>query len=408
MAEREMRAAAVIAEYNPFHRGHALQLARTRELFGATHIVAVMSGDFVQRGDCACLSKRTRAEMALRCGADLVVELPLPWCMAGAERFALGGAALAEALGCIDVLSFGSECGDIGLIREAARLASDEKVLALARELTGGGNGMPFAAARTEAVRRLGGEACAAVLSSPNDTLGLEYCRALARLGSKIEPVCVKREGAAHDEHVDVDADGAQTAYPSGAQLRAMLLDDTDISPLLPEAAEPFLEAVGRSDAPADIARADLVILNALRGMDAEAVRRLPDVSEGLEHRITREAAAAKSVAALCDAVSCKRYPRARIRRIVLSALLGITAEQAAGTPPYIRILGMNGRGRELLNAARPTLPVVTRRADAEKLDARGREIFALGMRAADVRGICTPEVQPCGSDAAYRMIVAE
>ena len=182
-----MKIAGIIAEYNPFHRGHAYHLEKTREL-GADRIVCVMSGNFTQRGDVAVTSKWARAEMALHHGADLVVELPLTFSLASAERFARGGVALLEALGCVDTVSFGSESGDLATLQAVASFldsgAWEEELPALLSE------GISYAAARQQAVRRHWGEA-AEVLSSPNDTLGIEYLRSISALGSAMQPLAI-------------------------------------------------------------------------------------------------------------------------------------------------------------------------------------------------------------------------
>ncbi len=186
----------VIAEYNPFHKGHALQLAAAKQAGGGP-VVAIMSGNFVQRGEPAILSKGCRARMALSCGADLVVELPLPWAMSTAQNFAEGGVGLLAALGCVEALSFGSECGDAGLLARAAAAIDHPD---LKTDLDAGlAAGLPFAAAREQAVRRRFGPETAALLRRPNDTLAVEYLAAAARLGASFTLLPVRRAGAPHD-----------------------------------------------------------------------------------------------------------------------------------------------------------------------------------------------------------------
>lgn len=391
-----IKTAVIIAEYNPFHTGHRLHINETRRLFGASHIIAIMSGNFVQRGDCACASKWVRAEMALRSGADLVIELPTPWAAAGAEKFAQGGVSLANALGCADMLSFGSESADIEAIKSAAALLTDEKFGALLREKMNGG--VTFASAREQAARELLPEA-AEILSNPNDTLGVEYCKAILAAGAQIEPMCIKREGASHDSD-------EQAEYVSASYIRKKLADGEIIKNIPDEAAKILQAAIDSGCAPARLERLDRAILCRLREMTAEEIALLPDISEGLENRIYKCSRTARSFEELCDEIKVKRYTHARIRRIILSALLGVTAQDAAGTPPYIRILGMNERGREILKNAKPTLPIITRYADVSGLDERGRRIFELECRAWDIFALTTPEVQPCGADMTAKMIV--
>lgn len=194
-----MKVAGIVAEYNPFHNGHAHQIERTRAAdngCGATHVVAVMSGHFVQRGEPALLPKADRVKAALRGGVDLVLELPVPWCLSSAEGFAFGAVSLLDALGCVDVLSFGSECGDLQALEQAADvLASPRFADLLAYHLEGG---LPFPEARQKAAAELRG-GVAALFESPNNTLGIEYIKALRRLTSGMAPFTVRRFGAGHD-----------------------------------------------------------------------------------------------------------------------------------------------------------------------------------------------------------------
>lgn len=406
-----MKVAAIIAEYNPFHNGHALQLERTRELTGATHIVAVMSGDFVQRGDAACADKRTRALMAVRGGADLVLELPLPWAMAGAETFARGGVGIAAALGCVDVLSFGSECGDIDLIRRTAELSDSEDARRILRDRLD--SGASYAAARGAALADISPE-CAALLSSPNDTLGVEYCRAVNSLAPAIQTVCIQRTGAAHDS---CSVDDGQPV--SASFIRSLLSAGEDISVLsgfMPRTSVELLrEAAEKGRAPADIGRIDRMLLHRLRTMTSEQLAQLPDVSEGLEHRIAdcacRMSGDDAGFERLCSEIKCKRYTHARLRRILLSALLGVTAADSEGTSPYIRVLAMNRRGQEILTASAAArgedgLPLITRYAQVSGLDERGQRIFRLCANAADLYGLLLPAIPIAGSDYAYRLPV--
>lgn len=404
-----MKAAAIIAEYNPFHNGHALHIERTRALCGATHIAAIMSGDFVQRGDVACVDKHTRALMALRGGADLVVELPLPWAMAGAETFARGGVGLASALGCVETLSFGSERGDIELIRKAVELSDSSSVNARFREQIDAG--ASYASARAAALSAMSPE-CAQIFSGANDTLGVEYCRAINRYASDIEPFCIKRVGAGHDS-----ASIPSSSLPVSASLLRRLLSEVEtwesaaelLGGHMPAAAVDLMgAALTESKAPADISRLDRALLMELRSMSIEQLSALPDVSEGLEHRIAECAARLSGSGAgfirLSDEIKCKRYTHARIRRILLSALLGVVRDDSEGTPPYIRVLAMNRRGSEMLSACR--LPVITRYAQVAQLDHRARRIFDLCTQASDIYGLTLPVVPSAGADLTTRLVL--
>lgn len=205
-----MKTAAVICEYNPFHYGHRHQLEQTRAL-GATHIAAVMSGDFTQRGDLAVTDKFARAKTALENGADLVLELPVKYSLCAAEGFARGAVGIISALGCVDMLSFGSECGSIPALREAAGAVEYAVHSDYFQLLMSGGKSYP--AALAEAVKKFYTNDVYDVISSPNNTLAVEYIKALDDIGSGIEPVTVRREGAAHDSDSEQENSSAPRRY---------------------------------------------------------------------------------------------------------------------------------------------------------------------------------------------------
>lgn len=394
------KTAAIIAEYNPFHNGHAYQIERMREVTGAENTVVVMSGNFVQRGDCAVADKFSRTRMALAGGADLVLELPLPFACSGAEKFAYGGVTVANALGCVDLLSFGMECGDVQNLIKAANAVDDEQLKpAMDKHLA---EGKLFAAARTEAVREIYGDDTAEILCSPNNTLAVEYIRALGRLNSRIEPVGITREGA---EHNSVETSGR---FASATAIRRMLLsgDNDSAAKFMPAAStEIFTECALNGTAPANIKSCERAILARLRGMTREQLSRLPDISEGLENRIYDCVRTASSLDELYDSIKSKRYSHARIRRIILSAFLGIRAMHTQSVP-YIRILGMNWRGRELLSKAKPTLPVISSYKHVQKLSQESRSIYMLECYADDLWALMTPTILPCGADMSAKLIV--
>ncbi len=394
-----MTIAGIVAEYNPFHNGHAFLIREMRRL-GADRVAVAMSGDFVQRGEPAVLSKWARTKQALSCGADLVVELPLPWAVAGAERFALGGVSVLTALG-TDVIGFGSECGDIGLLNKA-RLALSSPLLheAMQAELR---KGSSFAAARQAAVESLFGEETALLLREPNNILGIEYLKAAESLGSGIKPWTVKRMGASRS------GDGAGEKTASSSEIRAMMGRKEDFSEYVPNLSYRVAEeeiAAGR--APADLSFLGRAVLADLRRMDRKKLSRLPDLSEGLENRIFGAVQQAGSLPELLRSVKTKRYPMARIRRIVLSAFLGIEASDSAGTPPYLRILGIGGGAAEILRKAKriSPLPIVSRYSEAESLGGRAGKIMELENRASDLYALCMPAAGPCGLDRSTKLVV--
>lgn len=383
----------IISEFNPFHTGHQALIEAAR-LHGATHIVAVMSGNFVQRGEPAAFSKWARAEMALNCGVDLVVDLPLPWALSGAENFAFGGVSLLESLGCVDWIAFGSECGDAARLADAAQcLLSPSIQDSLRTRLQ---TGCTFAKARQEAVRELFGDPMAELLASPNNILGIEYCKALQTLGSAILPFTIRRGGAAHDSGGLLE-DG-QT--PSSSQIRAVLRNGGLPGPQMPEKARDIaLREIKAGSAPSDPALLERAILSQLRRMDETMFSRLPDLSEGLDHRLYEASRSAGSLETLFDSVKTKRYPHARIRRLVYSAYLGICRDELPDKPPYLHVLGFTARGREILKCAKIStkVPIITNFSDSLSLDNPSRHVIELESMASDLFSLSLPCIRPCG-----------
>jgi predicted nucleotidyltransferase len=400
-----MKIAGIVAEYNPFHNGHALMIQKTRD-FGFSHIAVVMSGNYTQRGEAACMLKAGRARAALMCGADLVLELPLPWAVSSAESFAFGAVSLLDSLNCIDTLSFGSECGDINRLTEcASRVLELNGSAQLSEQLA---FGYSFPKARSLAL----GSKMDEILKSPNDTLGVEYIKALKKTGSAMKPFAIKRQGTRHDgpyEHSEtLESSEQQTASASG--IRSLLSSGRleEAATLMPEAAAGiFADEISAQRGPFIYDKVGPLILSQLRRMDINEISRLPDVSEGLEFRIARAVKIACSLEELYTAIKSKRYTLARIRRIVLCAFLGIDRSFTAARPPYVRVLGFNTRGAEILRVAKKAavLPILTRHADFKSADDYSRRIYTLECRATDLYGLCLPSVLPCGCEQKFETI---
>ncbi len=376
-----MKAAAIVAEYNPLHKGHVYQLEQTRAA-GATHIVAVMSGNFVQRGEVAIFDKFLRADVAVNNGADLVVELPLPWAMSGAQCFARGAVELAGALGCVDMLSFGSECAEVEKLKTVADLLYSAELEEKISQLLPGG--ISYAAVRQQAVCELAGKEKASLLASPNNILALEYIAASKKSGFDFSFNAVARAG-----------DGYKTEKPTGngfasaSAVRSLIKSGDDYSAYVPQ--------IYPTDY-ADEAKLDTAILCAIRRLSAEEIASAPDISEGLENRIYSAVREAVSVDDLLERIKTKRYPTARLRRIILSLFLGIKASHAHDAPPYLRVLACNERGREVLSSSKPSLPIVGRASQLKKLEGRAGEIFSLECQADDIHALCFSPARECGS----------
>ncbi|MDR3344406.1 MAG: nucleotidyltransferase family protein [Oscillospiraceae bacterium] len=370
-----MQIAGIVAEYNPFHYGHAHHVAATRRA-GASHIVCVMSGSFVQRGEAAVLNKWARARTAIACGADLVMELPLTWSLSPAHRFADGAVFLLDALGCADTISFGSECGDIAQIGKAAHgLASNEAQAALHAYIK---QGKSYAAAAEEALRTVAPD-CAGVLTSANDTLGVEYLSALTRLGSNMQPLAIPR----------VTINSAVPRVARAEILREAMRAGENIAPLLPEESAAVLrEEIAAERVLYSVRTTEKLLLARLCTMRTEEFALLPEVREGLENRLYRAARGAQTLGEFLDSAKTRRFTRASLRRIAMDALLGIRAEDWHERPPYLHVLAMGKGAPEILRAARKTarLPIIHTAAQIQKLDAAAQNTFALERRAEELR----------------------
>lgn len=327
----------IVCEYNPFHRGHWKQIDWIRREFGAeTGIICAMSGNYVQRGYPAIFDKTLRAEAALRCGADLIVELPVTAALSSAEGFAAGGVAVLSRL--CDGLCFGAETADTELLQATAQaLLSEDFPPLLRRELD---KGRSFPAARQAALEALGFSGT--ILESPNNILAVEYCKAIIRQSSPMKPIPISREGSYHAENADSE-------NPSATSLRLRLERGLNICEYLPDAAGQVF-----AGAPIHTLEAgERAVLGKLRTMTAEEFEALPFGSEGLWRRLMRESRAQASLEDIACAAKSKRYTRSRIDRMILCAFLDITAERMAMDIPYVRVLGFNHRGRSILSSAK-------------------------------------------------------
>lgn len=382
-----MAAAGIIAEYNPLHLGHCCQLRRLRALLGEeTPVICAMSGNFVQRGDFALLGKHARAEAAVRSGADLVLEIPLSWACAPAERFAQGGVEVLLGTGLVTDLVFGSESADAGAIRSATEaLLGPDFPEALRRELAGPHS---FAAARQRALAGLIGEEGAEVLSRPNDILAVEYAKALSREGSEVHLVPILRQGAGHDQ------DGGE--YPSAGSIRRMIQEGRRaeaLAAMAPAMRELYEAEEARGRAPVFAAGAERAILAQLRRMGEADFLALDAGGEGLGNRLAAAAREAASLEEVLDRAKTKRYAYSRLRRLALWAYLGLRPETLPARVPYLRPLAMNQRGRALLAEARRrgALPILTKPADVRRLTPEAQAVFRREVLATDLYTLAFP-----------------
>lgn len=396
----------IIAEYNPFHLGHAYHVEAARAT-GAECIVAVMSGSFTQRAESAICPKRARVLAALECGVDIVLELPVAAAAGNAESFARAGVRILDAFGA-DTLCFGSETGDTRALQAISELLDDGAFETALRENLA--SGKTFATARAGAADSIMPGA-ASVLRGANDTLGIEYIRAISALNSDMRPIAVKRSGALHDGKSP--AGGIASASFIRAAVRGNIDkiiagDSSPFAPYMPvKSAEILLDEIRNKRAPSDMDSIGTAILAALRRMSAEDIARAPDVSEGIENRIYFAARQARTLDELYSLAKTKRYSHARIRRIVLHSFLGVDAADAKAQPEYIRVLGFNKVGREFLSRAakKSAIPIVTGVGQIRALGEAARRRFALECAASDVYALSLPSPLPCGEEERYGVI---
>lgn len=385
-----MRICGVVSEYNPLHSGHVFHWKEIRRRLGADcAVVCCMSGDFVQRGEGALLPKHSRARAAVEAGADLVVENPAPYALQSAEGFAGGGVRILSGLGVLTHLSFGAEDADEGWLREtAAILLEHDTVAATLAQLK---TGVSYAAARERALFARMQER-AALVQKPNNILAVEYCKAVLRQGLALELVPVARQGAAHD--------GAPAAdHASASWLRQQLRQGSADAalPYLPaSSAAALTRALEEGTALLSPERLECAMLSRLIRLEPEELALLPDAAEGLEHRLHQAIHTGRTLEEIALQAKTKRYALSRIRRMLLCAYLGITAEDAAVPAPYIRVLAMNERGQEVLRQARKraSLPLLIKPAHIRRLSPEAQRCFALEALACDLYHLALPDWQ--------------
>ena len=340
----------IIAEYNPFHNGHKYQLDLIKKSFDS--IVIIMSGSFTQRGDTAITDKWSRAKSALLSGADLVIELPTVYAMNTAERFAFGGISLLESLGIIDAVSFGSECGDITALENAAEVLicetaeEKEKMMSLLK------SGSSYASARETAFSK---KIPSQILSSPNNILAVEYIKHLKLLKSSIKPVTHRRMG---NNYLSAELD---SPLSSATAIRANY-NSNEIKFQMPE----NVYDIFKNSPKHFLSNLDTAAISFIRSQGAEALSHSLECVEGIENRIYNAAKKSSTLAEIEDICCTKRYTRAKIRRIILSSMLSITSDMSYIKPDYARILGASDKGRQLISRIKEIsgLTLITKAAD--------------------------------------------
>lgn len=378
-----MRVNAVICEYNPFHNGHRYQIEKIKEI-SSNPIVAIMSGNFTQRGDVAVANKFKRAQTAVKNGVDLVIELPTVYACSSAKNFAEAGVKIAEAMGCVENLCFSVEDDDLELLYKISDAFDSERFNSEINRLMKDGGYYPQAV--ETALNNLYSQKLGEAIKKPNNILAVEYINALKN--TNIKPLIIKRVGTEHDSNEIFNN------YTSASNLRQMILNNEDVKSFIPYPPDFYN--------PADINFLERILIYKLRTMNAREIKNLPDVSEGLENRIYNAVRDYNSLEEILSNIKTKRYTLARIRRILISALLNINKEMLRREAKYIRVLAFNKKGSQILGEIKKsgTLPLITNVSDGYKnLDDESKKIFDIDLLSSDIYSLATNSVKPCGED---------
>lgn len=393
--------AGIIAEYDPFHNGHAWQLQQAKAL-GAQRVAVAMSCGLTQRGALPLLPESVRVQAALTCGADLVFALPAPYACSGAECFARAGVQLLAAAGC-DALVFGAETPDATLLMEAARVLSGaEYRTALKARLAAGARS--FAAARQAAVEAVcPGTGLAALLDKPNNNLAVEYCKAILELGASLVPIPLPRQGAGHGQALTetggqfASASALRTLWQNGGADAAAPYVPAEVLPLYREAF-----AAGQYTDLAAAQRCQLALLRS-RCAGTAPFAQVRGISEGLEHRLEAAVRSSTTHAELLDSLTTVRYPRARMRRLAMDAALDYSTDAFPALPPYLHLLGAQKDALPLLKAA--ALPVSHSLARLAEQTPPCRAVVDAQLRACDFGALCRKKPEPMGSALRQKII---
>lgn len=366
----------IVAEYNPFHNGHLFHLNSSKKISGCDYSVAIISGNFTQRGSASIIDKWSRAEIALLNGIDLVLELPVLYSISSAENFADGAIKILDSLGIIDYLSFGAECTNIEVLNNIADILYTEPLeykSFLSKELK---KGLSFPKARENAIlfyinnqnksnnyNSYDCEDYKSVLSCPNNILGIEYLKALKKYESNIKPILISR---AYSKHNSFDF---SNNIASSTAIRNLIKNNSfeKFKSLVPLSSYSILmKNIENGTFVNDISCFEKEIIYNLRKMSISDISELPDVSEGFEYAIKNAINNCNSVSELLNSLKSKRYTSTRIQRILLYSLLNISKKDiqiSKNITPYVRVLGFNNNGKNLISEIcrkNPNIKVIT------------------------------------------------
>ena len=353
-----MKVAAVIAEYNPFHNGHKYQVNKIRETLGEdTAVIAIMSGNYTQRGELAITDKTIRAKAACECGVNLVLELPFPFSMSSAEFFASAGVKISNSLGIVDYLVFGSESGNIAELADIAEILLTEEFLLTLDTLSNTESyktkGYPEIC--EEAIKRLYGKPTSETLFSPNNILAFEYLKALRREKSNIIPLTFSRVGAGYHDPMTCG-----TIFQSASGIRRDFESNgTSAFEYIPENAKNiFISAKEQGKLPSIQSRLDTAVISSFRLNSPNASDDFHDAAGGLYNRLCENSAKVSSISSLTSKTETKKFTNARIRRAIWNSYFGVTSSDVRANPSYTQVLAMDDVGRSLLKRIKKTATI--------------------------------------------------
>ena len=365
-----MKVVAIISEYNPFHNGHEYQIKKVRELLGEdTAVIAIMSGNFTQRGELAVTDKTIRAKAAVLCGVNLVLELPFPFCMSSAEFFAKSGVKIADKIGIVDYLVFGSENGDVSELSDIAAISCGEEYKLTLDALTQDGQYKDYGYPELcqIALSKVYGKVIPRDFLGPNNILAIEYIKALKAIGSSIIPFAIRREGAGYLDIINP----MQTFQSAGAIREELASGNISALDYIPENAKNvFMHAINEGKMPSDISRLDYSVISSFRLNSLTADIDIQDATGGLYNRLCDASADATSIHSLTAMAETKKYTKARIRRAIWNSFFGVTSSEVRSLPSYTQVLAMDSIGRSLLKKIKKSscFPVITKPSSYKEL----------------------------------------
>ncbi len=391
--------AGIVSEYNPFHNGHLYHISKVKAA-GASAVVCVMSGNFVQRGECALVDKWSRAETAIKCGADVVIDLPTPWAVSSAETFARGGVGLLLNFG-IDMLSFGCEIQSKEALLKCKNALSDKNTGEKIKQYMA--SGLTYPKSLGLSVSELFDNETAEALFLPNSVLALEYLKALDSSKKKIDFFPVERVGTFHDSE-KAEKNFASASFIRG---RSSFKDSADFLP------EEMYRLLLEKESEGHIARmknGERMILSSLREIKKEEYSLYVSDENGLAKRIYESVKTAKSLARLYENVKVKNYTHSRIRREVLMLYLRCKKDMSFGVPPYMKILAVSEKGLSLLKNAKEnsSVPIITRHSQTAALGEKAKEVYGFECAATDKFALFSKNIRECAIEETHSLSVVK